>query len=71
MAKQNNRNSGKSCNSNKSGRSRRPKYSELENLAYKLGQIQSGLASDTKVKDSYDNGKASKNKEKKKKKPLY
>lgn len=35
---------------------KKEKYSELEKLAYKLGQINRGLNHDTKVKDSYDRG---------------
>lgn len=62
----NNRKNGSSNNNR-----RKSKYSELEALAYKMGQIQSGLGSDTKVKASYENGKNSKNKGQRKSKPLY
>lgn len=41
-----------------SSRSRRPKYSELEKLSYKLGQIERGLSNpDSRVFESYNNGK--------------
>ena len=41
-----------------SSRSRRPKYSELEKLAFKLGLVQRGLSNpDSRVFESYNNGK--------------
>ena len=43
-----------------SSRLRRPKYSELEKLAFKLGQVQRGLRNpDSRVFESYNNGKKS------------
>ena len=45
-----------------SSRLRRPKYSELEKLAFKLGQVQRGLRNpDSRVFESYNNGKKSPN----------
>lgn len=53
------------------GMKSKSKYSDLEKLAFNLGKIQAGLNADTKVKESYDNGLNSKNRDKKKQKPLY
>lgn len=70
------KNYGNNCNNNQRGGSGKKagrgksKYSELENLAFNMGKIQSGLARDTRVKESYEKGKASATAGSKKKKPL-
>lgn len=66
----------KTCNSsgwnNRSGsKKNKPKFTEDEKLAYKLGKIQASLNKDCRVRDSFENGKKSSDKSQSKKKPLY
>lgn len=70
MSRKYNNNCGNARNNSK-GKKNKSKYTDLEKLAFDLGKIQAGIKEDTKVKESYENGLNSKNKEKKKKKPLY
>ena len=43
-------------NRRKSRKSRKSKYTELERLAHDMGKIKRGLESDTRVRDSFNNG---------------
>lgn len=52
----------------KNNRKRKPRYSELERLAFKMALIEQGRKRDTKVKDAYEKGLAGK--EKKTRKPV-
>lgn len=40
----------------KSKKTKKSKYTELEKLAYDIGKIAKGIQSDTRVRDSYENG---------------
>ncbi len=50
---------------------RKSKFSQDEQLAFRLGKIQASLNNDCRVSDSYKAGLSSKSAEKKKNKPLY
>lgn len=56
--KNNYRTTKKPKTSSKTGRKSKSKYTELEKLSYKLGQIERGLKNpDSRVFESYNNGK--------------
>ncbi|HBJ97752.1 MAG TPA: hypothetical protein DDY82_01610 [Clostridiales bacterium] len=57
----------KTKSSSKTSGKSKSKYTEIERLSYMLGQIQAGLAnSDSRVYESYNNGKNSTKKKTKK-----
>lgn len=58
-------------NKKKGARKKKSKYSDIEKLAYKVGQIDRGRAKDSLIKDSYERGLASGKKEKAPKKTLF